>query len=147
MGRVGANACEWGAGEGERAAARAAGREPDHFGVHYFFDRKASTWLRFGIVRHGPGTPAFALDLNVPAFRHVEAILKELHGKKPLRVRWALPCRSGSVPQRTRRADGFLQLFDLRRGLPRPERFFRLSSFRDGLFGWAALPEIGTIAA
>ena len=93
-------------------------------------------------MRHGPGTPAFALDPDLPALRHVEAILAEVTGKQPLRVAMGATVPIGTV-------------FDKQLGVPTvffsfstadedyhaPNEFFRLRSFRDGLIAWARLLE------
>lgn len=94
------------------------------------------------VVRHGPGTPAFSLDVDVPALRYVEEILGDLYGKKPLRVAMGATVPIGTVFQDELGAPMVYFSFSTSdEDYHAPNEFFRLTSFRDGLIAWARLLE------
>jgi acetylornithine deacetylase/succinyl-diaminopimelate desuccinylase-like protein len=93
-------------------------------------------------VRHGPGTPAFALDPDLPALRTIEAILEELYGRPPLRVAMGATVPIGTVFREQLGAPTvFFSFSTADEDYHAPNEFFRLRSFRDGLVAWARLFE------
>jgi acetylornithine deacetylase/succinyl-diaminopimelate desuccinylase-like protein len=94
------------------------------------------------IARHGPGTPAFALDPTIPALRHVEAILEQLYGKRPLRVAMGATVPIGTVFRETLGVPCiFFSFATSEDDYHAPNEFFRLEKFREGLVAWARLFE------
>lgn len=97
---------------------------------------------RLDVSRYGPGTPAFALDPDLPAVRHVEAILAEITGKQPLRVAMGATVPIGTVFERQLGVPTvFFSFSTADEDYHAPNEFFRLQSFRNGLIAWAKLFE------
>jgi acetylornithine deacetylase/succinyl-diaminopimelate desuccinylase-like protein len=97
-------------------------------------------WL--SVKRHGPGSPAFALDPDLPALKIAEGILGELLGAEPLRVAMGATIPIGDVFRRHLGASiVFFSFSTSDEDYHAPNEFFRLSSFRTGLIAWARLFE------
>jgi acetylornithine deacetylase/succinyl-diaminopimelate desuccinylase-like protein len=119
-----------------------AGQDPDRVAevLRRHFEERLPSGYALETNRHGPGTPAFALDLDVPALRHVEAVLEELYGKKPLRVAMGATVPIGTVFRSVLDVPMvFFSFSTSDEDYHAPNEFFRLSSFRDGLLAWARL--------
>ena len=94
------------------------------------------------VTRHGPGTPAFALDPDLPALRHVEAILEEITGRRALRVAMGATVPIGTVFEKQLGVPTiFFSFSTADEDYHAPNEFFRLKSFRNGLVAWARLFE------
>ncbi len=92
----------------------------------------------FELVRHGPGTPAFALDPELPTLNVLEEILGGLYGRKPLRVAMGATVPIGTVFKEQLGAPTvFFSFATSDEDYHAPNEFFRLQSFRDGLIAWA----------
>jgi acetylornithine deacetylase/succinyl-diaminopimelate desuccinylase-like protein len=117
-----------------------AGQDPDRLAaaLSQHCQERLPSGYALEITRHGRGTPAFALDMDVPALRHVEAILEELYGKPPLRVAMGATVPIGTVFRNELGVPTvFFSFSTSDEDYHAPNEFFRLSSFRDGLFAWA----------
>jgi acetylornithine deacetylase/succinyl-diaminopimelate desuccinylase-like protein len=94
------------------------------------------------VTRHGPGTPAFALDPDLPALHHVEAVLEGISGRRPLRVAMGATVPIGTVFEKQLGVPTvFFSFSTADEDYHAPNEFFRLRSFRDGLVAWARLFE------
>jgi acetylornithine deacetylase/succinyl-diaminopimelate desuccinylase-like protein len=94
------------------------------------------------VTRHGSGTPAFALDPELPALRLTESILEELYGKRPLRVAMGATVPIGTVfREHLGVPTVFFSFSTSDEDYHAPNEFFRLASFRHGLVAWARLFE------
>jgi acetylornithine deacetylase/succinyl-diaminopimelate desuccinylase-like protein len=92
----------------------------------------------FEFVRHGPGTPAFALDPELPALEVLETILAGLYNRRPLRVAMGATVPIGTVFREQLGAPTvFFSFATSDEDYHAPNEFFRLQSFRDGLIAWA----------
>jgi acetylornithine deacetylase/succinyl-diaminopimelate desuccinylase-like protein len=98
------------------------------------------------VTPHGSGTPAFALDPELPALRLTESILEELYGKRPLRVAMGATIPIAAVfRERLGVPTVFFSFSTSDEDYHAPNEFFRLTSFRNGLVAWARLFErLGT---
>ena len=119
-----------------------AGQNPE--AVAEAIRRHCEKYLPLGysieITRHGPGTPAFALDPDVAALQHVEAILAELYGKHPLRVAMGATVPIGTVFREELGVPCiFFSFATSEDDYHAPNEFFRLEKFREGLIAWARL--------
>ena len=100
------------------------------------------TGYRLTVRRHGPGSPAFALDPGLPALGVAETILEELLGAPPLRVAMGATIPIGDVFSRHLGANILFFSFSTSdEDYHAPNEFLRLSSFRTGLIAWARLLE------
>jgi acetylornithine deacetylase/succinyl-diaminopimelate desuccinylase-like protein len=94
------------------------------------------------VALHGPGTPAFALDPDLPALKDVEAILAEISGRPPLRVAMGATVPIGTVFEKQLGVPTiFFSFSTADEDYHAPNEFFRLQSFRQGLVAWARLFE------
>lgn len=91
---------------------------------------------------HGPGTPAFAIDPDLPALAIAEDILEELLGKRPIRVAMGATVPVGEVLTRQLGVGTIFFSFSTSdEDYHAPNEFFRLDSLRTGLVAWARLLE------
>jgi len=91
---------------------------------------------------HGPGTTAFALDPDLPALRISEEIFGELLGQTPLRVAMGATIPIGAVMKKHLGVGMIFFSFSTSdEDYHSPNEFFRLSSLRMGLAGWARMME------
>lgn len=98
------------------------------------------TGFRLTVTQHGPGTPAFALDPDLPALSTAEAILSEVLGQKPLRVAMGATIPIGEVFARNLGVGTiFFSFATSDEDYHAPNEYFRLSSFRTGQIAWARL--------
>jgi acetylornithine deacetylase/succinyl-diaminopimelate desuccinylase-like protein len=121
-----------------------AGQDPDAVAAAVAKHCAAHLPPGYGLtmVRHGPGTPAFALDPALSALRTIEAILEELYGRPPLRVAMGATVPIGTVFREQLGAPTvFFSFSTADEDYHAPNEFFRLRSFRDGLVAWARLFE------
>jgi len=120
------------------------GQNPDAvaFAIQRHCAKRLPSGYGLEMVRHGPGTPAFALDPGLPALRHVEAVLHEITGKHPLRVAMGATVPIGTVFEKLLGAPTvFFSFSTADEDYHAPNEFFRLQSFRNGLSAWAKLLE------
>ncbi|TNC61385.1 M20 family dipeptidase [Rubellimicrobium roseum] len=97
---------------------------------------------RLEVVRHGPGSAAFALDPDLPGLALAEDVLEELLGRRPLRVAMGATIPVGEVFARHLGAGTvFFSFSTADEDYHAPNEFFRLSSFRTGLKAWVRLLE------
>lgn len=119
-----------------------AGQEPEAVAeaIRRHCEKHVPSGYTIEIARHGPGTPAFALDPTIPALHHVEAILAELYGKRPLRVAMGATVPIGTVFREKLGAPCiFFSFATSEDDYHAPNEFFRLEKFREGLIAWAHL--------
>lgn len=94
------------------------------------------------VTIHGPGTPAFAIDPDLPALALAEDILEELLGKRPIRVAMGATIPVGEVLSRHLGVGTIFFSFSTSdEDYHAPDEFFRLDSLRTGLIAWARLLE------
>ena len=100
------------------------------------------TGFRLSVTQHGPGTPAFALDPDLPALKIAEGILTEVLGSPPLRVAMGATIPIGEVFARNLGVGTIFFSFSTSdEDYHAPNEYFRLSSFRTGQIAWARLFE------
>ena len=119
-----------------------AGQDPDRVAaaIERHCRERLPTGYALTVSRHGPGTPAFALDPALPALALTEDILEELTGKRPLRVAMGATVPIGTVLQEQLGVPTvFFSFATSDEDYHAPNEFFRLESFRDGLVAWARL--------
>lgn len=98
------------------------------------------TGFRLTVAQQGPGTPAFALDPELPALKIAEGILTEVLGTLPLRVAMGATIPIGEVLARNLGVGTIFFSFSTSdEDYHAPNEHFRLSSFRTGLIAWARL--------
>ena len=119
-----------------------AGQDPDAVAeaIRRHCEKHLPSGHSIEITRHGPGTPAFALDPTMPALQHVEAILEELYGRHPLRVAMGATVPIGTVFREKLGVPCiFFSFATSEDDYHAPNEFFRLEKFREGLIAWARL--------
>ena len=119
-----------------------AGQDPARVAtaITRHLERALPTGYRLTVTRHGPGSPAFALDPDLPALKVAEGILAELLGAAPLRVAMGATIPIGDVFARHLGANILFFSFSTSdEDYHAPNEFLRLSSFRTGLIAWARL--------
>lgn len=98
------------------------------------------TGFRLTVTQHGHGTPAFALDPDLPALKLAEVILTEALGAPPLRVAMGATIPIGEVFARNLGVGTIFFSFSTSdEDYHAPNEHFRLSSFRTGQIAWARL--------
>ncbi len=96
------------------------------------------TGFRLTVTQQGPGTPAFALDPDLPALKIAETILTEVLGSPPLRVAMGATIPIGEVFARNLCVGTIFFSFSTSdEDYHAPNEHFRLSSFRTGQIAWA----------
>jgi acetylornithine deacetylase/succinyl-diaminopimelate desuccinylase-like protein len=118
------------------------GQDPDAVAaaIERHCRQRISSGYSLQVTRYGPGTPAFALNPDLPALRHVEAILRETTGKEPLRVAMGATVPIGTVFEKQLGVPTiFFSFSTADEDYHAPNEFFRLQSFRNGLVAWARL--------
>ncbi|MBB3999370.1 dipeptidase [Aureimonas pseudogalii] len=119
-----------------------AGQEPDAVvaAIVAHLERHCPPGYRLETHRHGPGSPAFALDPALPALEACEAVLTELLGQRPVRVAMGATVPIGAVFRRHLERDPvFFSFSTADEDYHAPNEFFRLASFRTGLVAWTRL--------
>ena len=119
-----------------------AGQDPDAVvaAIVAHLDRHCPPGYRLETHRHGPGSPAFALDPALPALEASEAVLTELLGQRPVRVAMGATVPIGAVFRRHLERDPvFFSFSTADEDYHAPNEFFRLASFRTGLVAWTRL--------
>lgn len=119
-----------------------AGQEPDAVvqAITRALERALPQGYRLHVTPKGPGTPASALDPDLPALKVTEGILEELLGAPPLRVAMGATIPIGEVFARHLGVGTvFFSFSTSDEDYHAPNEFMRLSSFRTGLTAWARL--------
>jgi acetylornithine deacetylase/succinyl-diaminopimelate desuccinylase-like protein len=119
-----------------------AGQDPEAVktAIIQHFQRVLPTGYAMEISSRGPGTPAFALDPDLPALAIAEDVLAELLGARPLRVAMGATIPIGDVFKTHLGADTvFFSFSTSDEDYHAPNEFLRLSNFRLGMTAWARL--------
>ena len=117
-----------------------AGQDPDRVvdSIRRHVRDRLPSGYRAEVTRHGPGTPAFALDPDQPFLGLFETILADLTGREPLRVAMGATVPIGAVFKDVLGAPTvFFSFSTADEDYHAPNEFLRLQSFRDGLMAWA----------
>jgi acetylornithine deacetylase/succinyl-diaminopimelate desuccinylase-like protein len=129
--------CRLGPGQDPVHVAKVVG---DHLRAH------CPSWADIDIECRN-GASAYAVPEDDPFLAAVEGVMKQVHGKRPLRVGigGTLPI-SSMVKQQLGLETVMLSYAIADEQIHAPNEFFRLSSFDDGLAAWArALPAFASV--
>jgi acetylornithine deacetylase/succinyl-diaminopimelate desuccinylase-like protein len=99
-------------------------------------------------ISAGHGSPAYALPLDHPALAIAEAVLAEVHGKAPVRVRIGATLPISEMFRRVLGIDTLMFSYSTAdEDFHAPNEFFRLSSFDEGVAAWRSyLARTGALA-
>ncbi|MBL8837381.1 MAG: dipeptidase [Alphaproteobacteria bacterium] len=99
-------------------------------------------------MKAGHGSPAYALPPDHPALAVAEAVLAEVHGRRPVRVRIGATLPISDMFKRVLGIDTIMFSYSTAdEDFHAPNEFFRLSSFDDGFAAWQSfLRRAGALA-
>ena len=121
-----------------------AGQDPENVAaaIERHLQAQLPTGYALDVKRHGPGSPAFAIDPGLPALAIAETMLGEMLGAKALRVAMGATIPIGTVFQEHLGAETIFFSFSTSdEDYHAPNEFFRLENFRIGQIAWARLLE------